>query len=147
VDLGDARLNRRAIEVGARMAALPGATLPAQMGDLAGLKGVYRLLGNKKTSHEGLSLPHWEATREQAAREPVVLLVQDTSYLIYNHYAKTMRNLGQFTRAHCGLLLHSTLAVLPNADSNRTLIQFSHENRATSRTKTEPPARGDSHEN
>ena len=61
VTLGDARLERRAVELGAQMAKLPGASLSQQMGSWAQSKATYRLLDNAKASHEKLQRPHWAA--------------------------------------------------------------------------------------
>ncbi len=63
VDLGDAQLERHAVEIGARMAMLPGASLPQQMEDWGQLKATYRRLDNAKASHKELNTPHWTATR------------------------------------------------------------------------------------
>ena len=46
VDLGDERLNRRAVTIGTRMAANPEDSLPKQMQSPSELEGAYRLLNN-----------------------------------------------------------------------------------------------------
>lgn len=125
VDLGDARLNRRAVEMGRHMAAAPGASLPQQMKTWPRLKGAYRLLNNAKVSHAVLSQPHWSATRARAAAERVVLLVQDVSELDYTHYADTMEGLGPIGDGRGrGLLLHTTLAVVPQP---RQVLGIAHQ--------------------
>lgn len=125
VDLGDARLERRAVEVGAQMALSPGASLSRQMEVWAQLKATYRLLSNSKASHDKLSEPHWTATRERAAIEGVVLLVQDTTHLDYSRYADTMEGLGPIGDGKgYGLLLHTTLAVLPRP---RQVLGIAHQ--------------------
>jgi len=43
-ELGNTQRDKRAVEIGMRMAAQPGAGLPEQMGNRAMLKGAYRLL-------------------------------------------------------------------------------------------------------
>jgi hypothetical protein len=114
VDLGDARLERRAVEMAGQMALLPGASLPQQMGGRADLVAAYRLLDNAKVSHAALVESSCRATLERAAREPVVLLTQDITHLDYSHYAQTMAGLGPIGDGRgLGLLLHTTLAVLP----------------------------------
>jgi len=125
VDLGDARLERRAVEMATRMALLPGASLPQQMGDRADLIAAYRLLDNPRVTHRGLSESHWQATRERAAKEPVVLMVQDISHLDYTHYARTMAGLGPIGDGRGrGLLLHTTLAVVPGP---RQVLGIAHQ--------------------
>ena len=115
-DLGDLRLQERAVEIGAQMAMFPGASLPQQMQDAARLKAAYRLLDNPKVTHESLGRQHWQATREKAATEPIVLMIQDITELDYTHYAATMRGLGPIGRQNgAGWLMHSTLAVVPGS--------------------------------
>lgn len=115
-DLGDLRLQERAVEIGAQMAMFPGASLPQQMQDAARLKAAYRLLDNPKVTHESLGRQHWQATKEKAATEPIVLMIQDITELDYTHYAATMRGLGPIGRQNgAGWLMHSTLAVVPGS--------------------------------
>lgn len=115
VKLGDNRLERRAVELGYRMTMAPDASLPRQMANPALLKAAYRFLANPRVSHAALSQPHWQQTRAAAGRAPCVLLVQDGTELDYTHYAETMAGLGAVGdgRFNAGLLLHTTLAVLP----------------------------------
>ena len=114
VTLGDARLERRAVELGAQMAKLPGASLSQRMESGAQSKATYRFLDNAKASHEKLQRPRWAATRERAGKERVVLLVQDVTELDYTVYAETMVALGSIGdgRGH-GLLMRGTLAIIP----------------------------------
>ncbi|HLW03764.1 MAG TPA: hypothetical protein VKT82_34275, partial [Ktedonobacterales bacterium] len=53
-------------------------------------KGAYRLLDNAAVSHEGLSAPHWAATRQRAGQSGrVVLMVQDITHLDYTAHEGT----------------------------------------------------------
>ena len=125
VDLGDARLEHRAVEIGAKMAMFPGASLPQQMEDWAQLKASYRLLDNPKVSHEALSASHWATTQQQATTEPVVLLVADITQLDYTRYANTMEGLCPIGDGNGrGLLLHTTLAVIPQP---RQVLGIAHQ--------------------
>ena len=114
VELGDDRINRRAIHVGAGMAAHPAQSLPQQMdGERAALDGAYRLINHPGVSLDLLSKPHWEQTRRKAREQRVVLFVQDTTELDYTHFP-TMEGLGPIGDGNGrGLLLHSTLGVVP----------------------------------
>lgn len=135
--LGDARLTRRAVQMGTALARKPQASLPQQMGNWAALKGAYRLLHNRRqqrqVTFEALSTPHWQATRTQARALPVVLLVQDVSTLSLGHYADTMAGLspiGDGQPGSAGLLLHSTLAVAPGnatGPSPRRVLGLLHQ--------------------
>lgn len=115
-DLGDARRNDRAIEIGAKIAANPSASLPEQMESWSALKAAYRLFNEKDVTHSQLSQPHWQTTRTQArlAKSSVVLFVQDTTELDYSQ-RKDIEGLGHIGDGKGkGMLLHSCVAVLPN---------------------------------
>lgn len=113
VQLGDVRLNRRAVEIGSAMAAHPSQSLPQQMGSRAALRAAYGLLNHRRVTLEGLSEPHWEQTRQAAGQHKVVLFVQDTTELDYTHHP-TKKGLGPIGNDKGrGLLLHSTLGVVP----------------------------------
>lgn len=115
VELGDERLDRRAVQIGAAMAANPAQSLPEQMdGERAALDGAYRMVNHPGVSLECLSEPHWERTRQEAREQQVVLFVQDTTQLNYTHFP-TMEGLGPIGDGNGrGLLLHSTLGVVPS---------------------------------
>lgn len=113
VDLGDARLNRRAVQMGASMARHPSHSLPRQMGDRAMLRAAYGMLNHPGVTLEQLSKPHWENTRQAAGQHEVVLFVQDTTELDYTHHP-TKKGIGPIgNNKGQGLLLHSTLGVVP----------------------------------
>jgi hypothetical protein len=113
--LGDARRTRRAVQLGAALAACPEENLPQQTGSWGGLKSAYRLLHEPDVTHAALSEPHWQATRQQAARADTVLFVQDTSELDFTAHRQT-RGLGWIgNTGGCGFFLHSCLAVRPTA--------------------------------
>lgn len=125
VDLGDRRRNRRAVVIGARLAAAPDKHLPQQMADRAQLVATYRLLDNAAVSHPTLSEPHWQGTRQQAGHYPLVLLVQDVTTLEYTHYAETMTGLGPIGNGGGrGLLMHTTLALVP---SSQQVLGLAHQ--------------------
>ncbi len=63
---------------------------------------------------ERLSRPHWEHTRQAACHHPVVLFVQDTTELDITLYP-TKEGLGPIGDGNGqGLLLHSTLGMVPD---------------------------------
>ena len=113
-ELGDMRRTARAVAIGARIAAAPEATLPTQMRSSSELKGAYRLLNNPDITLAQLLAPHCEATRVAASRTELTLLVQDTTELDYTAHANIISGLGPIGNGGGrGLLLHSTLAVVP----------------------------------
>jgi Transposase DNA-binding/Transposase DDE domain len=113
--LGDARRTRRAVQLGAALAARPEANLPQQTGSWRKLKAAYRLLNEPDVTHTALSEPHWQATRQQARQAHTVLFVQDTSDLDFTAHRQT-KGLGWIgNTGGRGFLLHSCLAVRPTA--------------------------------
>lgn len=113
LDLGDARLNRRALGMGTAMAAHPDWSLPRQMGNMTALQGAYDLLNHPRITLGKLSGPHWEHTRQTARERKVVLFVQDTTELDYTPH-RCMKGLGPIGDGRGqGLLLHTTLAIVP----------------------------------
>ena len=114
-DLGDARRNDRAIEIGAKIAANPSASLPEQMESWSALKAADRLFNEEDVTHNQLSQPHWQTTRSQArlASSSIVLFIQDTTELDYSqrHNIEGLGHIGDGNGK--GMLLHSCVAVLP----------------------------------
>ena len=136
VELGDRRLTRRAVEMGGLMASHAEASLPNQMGSPAVLKAAYGLLNHPGVSLEALLAPHRQQTLQQAQAEPVVLFVEDTTELDFTHHpSKT--GLGPIGDGRGrGLLLHSTLALVPDT---RTLLGLAHAQVVLRQPKAERP--------
>jgi hypothetical protein len=123
VNLGDQRLNRRALEMGRRMAAHPEASLPEQMGEPKMLKGAYGLLNHPGVDLAALLAPHRQQTLAQAAAQPIVLFVEDTTELDFTAHPK-MQGVARIGNDRGqGLLLHSTLALVPQT---RDLLGLAH---------------------
>jgi Transposase DNA-binding len=113
--LGDERRTRRAVQLGAALAACPEANLPEQTGSWPELKAAYRLLNEPEVTHTALSEPHGQATRRQARQTHTVLFVQDSSELDFTAHRQT-KDLGWIgNTGGRGFLLHSCLAVRPTA--------------------------------
>ena len=123
VALGDQRLTRRAVAIGAKMAADPAASLPNQVEEPAALKAAYRMLNHPAVSLENLTAPHRQHTLVAAGHVAHVLMVEDTTELDYTaHPGKT--GLGPIGDGRGqGLLLHSTLAVVPD---RRQVLGLAH---------------------
>lgn len=122
-ELGDQRRTARLVQVAAQMAQAPDASLPQQMGGKrADLKAAYRLLHEADVTHEAVSAPHWQYTREQAnAQEEIVLLVHDDTELDYG-YDPAIRGVGPIGNgSHQGFFVHSVLAVVPLGEHERVL--------------------------
>ena len=123
VDLGDRRRNKRAMEIGTKMAAHPEFSLPQQMADPNALHAAYGVLNCPAVTLEKLVAPHAAQTLAAARREPLVLFVEDTSELDFTAHPQT-RGLGPIGDGKGrGLLLHSTLAVRPDT---RQVLGLAH---------------------
>lgn len=123
VDLGDKRRSKRALEMGAKMAAHPEESLPAQMQERSALMAAYALLNNDAVTMEALLTPHCRQTLAAAGRTALVLLPEDTTELDYTAHPSTT-GLGPIGNGKGrGLLLHTTLAVVPEG---RTVLGIAH---------------------
>src|SRR5258708_26252930 len=121
--LGDQRRTTGLVHVAEQVARDRAASLPRQLGGHWGeLKAAYRLLHEPDVSHEALSQPHWQQTREWAKRqEDPVLLVHDDTELDYG-YGPAATGLGPIGNgSHRGLFVHSVVAVVPQASGERVL--------------------------
>jgi len=85
-NLGDLRRTRRLVKLAAQMAANSSGTIPQQTGTLADMKAAYRLFSADDVTHEAVCRPHFEQTREQAGRLPMVFLLQDTAILDFTSH-------------------------------------------------------------
>jgi hypothetical protein len=139
VDLGDKRLNRRAVAVGAGMAGRTDASMTRQMKSWGELKGAYGLLNNKRVSLEKLTAPHRAATLKRASAEAVTLLIEDSTELDYSTH-KQKKGLGPIGNGHGqGLILHSTLAVNPDT---REVLGLAHVQAILRQPTPKPRPRG-----
>lgn len=112
VDLGDRRLNERAVTLIETLSRQPMSSINAACGGLAETTAAYRFFDNEKVTPEKLLEPHRLATIERMKCQSVVLLVQDTTEVDFSAHppegAGPLRSLK--TR---GYLDHTTLAVTP----------------------------------
>jgi hypothetical protein len=116
LDLGDARLNRRAQKILAGRWIDPSATFGASFPKWADAKGAYSLIEHQspQINMQTLLAAHAETTLARMAVEAVVLLPQDTTTLNYSGLHKTT-GLGEIIQPGSrGLFLHSLLAWRPD---------------------------------
>jgi hypothetical protein len=111
VDLGDERRNRRAVRYAAAAAGAPAASIPRQCGTWAATKAAYGLFKAAGVDFESMVEGHWYNTWQLAGACSVVLLLNDTTTLSFNHPGT--EGLGPTSKGQRGqgMLLHSTLAV------------------------------------
>lgn len=136
VCLGDQRLTQRAVEMAAKMAAHPEASLPNQMEGRNALTAAYGVLNNPKVTMEALLAPHCHQTLEEARRLPLVLMTEDTTELDYTAHRCTT-GLGPIGDGKGrGVLLHDTLAVVPEG---RQVLGLAHLQEVLRQPKAEQP--------
>ncbi len=117
--LGDSRLSRRLVEIGAGKAEKPGVAYARVVGgNWAKTKGYYRLIDapDESAIHmANILLPHREQTIRRMKGQPLVLCIQDGSDLNYNSLSQC-EGLGEIGSNQTGaksrgLHLHSMVAI------------------------------------
>ena len=112
-DLGDVRRTARLVQLATMLGAQPNASLPAASDDPAALKAAYRFFANNYVRADAVLASHIQSTTRRMQEVPLVLAVQDTTYLDWTDHPAT-KDLGPLAAAtHQGLLAHTTLAITP----------------------------------
>lgn len=115
IDLGDERLDKRAVLLLERLAQKPGASIPNACASWAETAGAYRFLRNEQVNAQEVLTSHADATRVRMAQHAVVLCLQDTTVLDFNGQAMT--GLGPLSfEAQRGLYVHPTYVVTPQRE-------------------------------
>lgn len=113
LDLGDARLNRRACALVESLAQHPEKSIPAACGGWHETKAAYRLFDSEQVTAQALLEPHQKCTVERMMAHPTVLCIQDTTEIDYTG-KNDIQGLGSLNyETRRGLYLHPTLAVTP----------------------------------
>jgi hypothetical protein len=111
IDLGDKRLNKRAVRWVERLAA----SIPTACGGWAETQAAYRFLSQEELGWESLMEPHWAQTMERMGQHRRVLCLQDTTELDFN--GQKIDGLGPLSyEAQRGMYLHPTYAVTPDRE-------------------------------
>jgi hypothetical protein len=82
-ELCDRRLQRRLVQLLERLSERPTASIPAACRGWAETQAAYRFLSNERVEAVDILGGHSRATLQRIACEPVVLIVQDTTFLEY----------------------------------------------------------------
>lgn len=115
LDLGDARLNRRAVLLAERLSQKPGASIPGACANWSETVAAYRFLGNEEVTWDDVMAAHWDASQKRIAQHSVVLCIQDTTELDYN--GQQIQGLGPLSyEAQRGMFLHPTYVVTPGRE-------------------------------
>lgn len=115
IELGDKRLERRAVLLAERLAQKPGASIPAACDRWAETTAAYRFLSNDKVGWEEVLGAHVRSSLARMRQQRIVLCIQDTTELDYN--GQEIEGLGPLSyEAQRGLYLHPTYAVTPERE-------------------------------
>lgn len=110
VDLGDERLDARAVTVLSALGSRPTVSIPAACGGRAEMQAAYRFFDNDKVTFDKVLQPHIERTRERMAQQQTVLLVQDTTEIDVTPPELEMKGVGTLDGLRCGFLVHEMQA-------------------------------------
>jgi Transposase DNA-binding len=95
------------------LGAQPSASLPEATDDPAMLKAAYRFFDNDYVRAEAMLASHVQSTKRRMQAVPLVLAVQDTTYLDWTDHPATDGMGPLAAPSHQGLLAHTTLALTP----------------------------------
>ena len=110
LDLGDKRLDRRAVKLVEALAEKPMASIPQACGGWAETQAAYRFFGSEEFDWRDILAPHVASTQRRMAEHEVVLCIQDTTDLNFN--GQDIAGLGRLNYApERGMYLHPTYAV------------------------------------
>ena len=115
-ELGDDRRTDRLLMIATAFAQQPTAPIPQTCGPGPAIQGAYRFFENEAIDAAAIREAHHQATLERVRLAPIVLALQDTSFLNYTTHPQTqgLGPIGTRRQKIIGLLLHSTLAVTPS---------------------------------
>ena len=115
LELGDQRLNARAVLLAERLSSKPTESIPNACLGWAETQAAYRFLSNPRSDWQALLEPHWASSLERMRQHKVVLNIQDTTELDFN--GRQTAGLGLLSyEAQRGMYLHPTYAVSPERE-------------------------------
>ncbi len=116
VTLGDARLNQRCQVLANVLSEHPSLSINQACEDWAATRAAYRFMGNPQVSAGAILAPHIQRTLTRMSAYPLVLAVQDTTFLNYTAHAHTdgLGEIGKKDQQQRGFGMHTTLAVTPD---------------------------------
>src|SRR4029453_11886858 len=88
-NLGDARLSKRLVRIVADKLANPTASIPLASGSWAATKATYRFLASEQVTAASIRAAHLDATRSRLPHDEAILVLQDTTELVYTSHSQT----------------------------------------------------------
>ena len=115
LNLGDVRLNKRAIKLANRLMAKPTASIPMACESWSETQAAYRFLANDSIDWHQILRPHQEQTEQRLGKHAVVLCLEDTTELDFN--GQEIAGLGRLNyEQRRGMYVHPTYAVTPQRE-------------------------------
>jgi hypothetical protein len=108
IDLGDARLDRRAQQIAARAASDPSQSFPKLVQDPSELEGLYRFFDNDRVSASDILRPHQIATAKRCAAHALVRVAHDT---VAFRFTGDREGMGPLAGKGTGFYVHFGLAI------------------------------------
>jgi len=110
--LGDARRNKRLVQVVEALAAQPNESVPQACGDWAATKATYEFWKSPRIKPNDIRLAHQKSSVERVKTHSIVLAIQDTTDFNFTHHP-SKRGIGPISSQSTvvGLKVHSVLAV------------------------------------
>ena len=96
MDLGDKRLNTRAMKLCDKLSEAPESPINQACEDWTETKAAYRFFQNDNDDASRIMSAHRDKTASRVATGDTALALQDTSYIIYTRHPKT-RGLGDIS--------------------------------------------------
>lgn len=113
IDLGDQRLNKRAIKMLHSFSEKPTLSIPGACNGWAETQAAYRFLAHEDIEWPDILAPHQQQTHARIREQAVVLCIEDTTELDFN--GQQIDGLGRLSYdAQRGMYLHPTYAVTPH---------------------------------
>jgi hypothetical protein len=138
--LGDARRERRLVEIATHITEQPDQSIPRQMKSQERTKAFYRLMDNEALTHEKIQRAHWEHSRQKGSVPPLLLLIQDTTFVDLT--GRDVAQVGVIGDGKGqGLLLHTTLGVIPDSQEPVGVMHQRVYRRQPTHTSTESSAK------
>jgi len=115
IRLEDKRLNQRCQKVAHALERQSTEPINQACEDWADAKAAYRFFDNSKVTPNKILAPHFQRTVKRMKSHPLVLAIQDTSFLNYTHHPHTegLGEIGTKQQNQRGFGMHSTLGVTP----------------------------------
>lgn len=115
-NFGDQRLDTRLMQVTHQLSSQPNYPINQACENWQEAKAAYRFFRNDKVSSSLIMESHLINTAERAKEFPVVLAIEDTTYLNYTHHPETkglglVSKTGTSNKDILGLVMHTTMMV------------------------------------